>query len=64
MTTKQEGAADYLSRIVLLGLGYRVDRDPGPYPERISEKLREEYDSGLDKTGPRWERLEDEDTEE
>jgi hypothetical protein len=62
MTTKQEGAADYLSRIVLLGLGYPVDQ--GPYPERISEKLREEYDSGLDKTGPRWERLEDEDTEE
>lgn len=35
---------------------------PAPIPS-TEEKLRDEYDSGLDKTGPQWEGGDDQDEE-
>lgn len=35
---------------------------PQPLPslESHNEKMRDEYETGLDKTGPQWERLDEE----
>lgn len=35
-------------------------RDERPENEALREKLRDEYNTGLDKTGPQWERDDDE----